>query len=65
MKDSVEPLLMGTIPGMPPEPVAWRNVYGPNRAKIFYTSLGQEEEFALPSFQKLLENAMDWLLERR
>ncbi len=56
------PLLIGSIPGFDPEPVAWTNIYGPNKGKIFYTSLGQEEEFAQESFQKLLSNAMEWLL---
>ena len=31
-------LLMGTIPGQPPEPVAWVNMRG--HARVFYTSLG-------------------------
>lgn len=58
-----KPLLIGSIPGMDPEPVAWTNVYGPNKGKVFYTSLGQEEEFAQEPFQKLLSNAMVWLMD--
>ncbi len=60
--ETTTPLLIGSIPGLEPEPVAWTNVYGANKGKIFYTSLGQEEEFAQAAFQKLLSNAMDWLL---
>lgn len=56
------PLLSASIPGFDPEPVAWTNSYGPNNGKIFYTSLGQEEEFEQASFQQLLANAMEWLL---
>lgn len=57
--DGVKPLLIGKLEGHEPEPVAWTNTFG--KAKVFYTSLGQEEEFASPSFQKLLWNAMEWL----
>ncbi len=60
---TTNPLLTASVPGFEPEPVAWTNSYGPNKGKIFYTSLGQEEEFAQASFQKLLSNAMDWLLK--
>ena len=55
------PILMGKLEGMDAEPVAWTNRYGANRARVFYTCLGQEEEFATPAFQKLMANAMDWL----
>ena len=56
---SATPLVVGALPGRAPEPVAWTNRFG--KSRIFYTSLGQEEEFAQPAFQKLLENAMEWL----
>lgn len=59
LANSATPLLLGTLPGRDPEPVAWTNRSGPSR--IFYTSLGQEEEFAQPAFQRLLRNAMEWL----
>jgi len=55
------PLLMGSIPGKDPEPVAWVNAPKTgNRA--FYTSLGQLDDFREPAFQKLLKNAVDWAL---
>lgn len=61
LAESTQAILMGKLEGMDLEPVAWTNSYGRNEARIFYTCLGQEEEFALPSFQKLMANAMEWL----
>lgn len=58
---SATPILMGKLEGMDAEPVAWTNRYGANEARVFYTCLGQEEEFALPAFQQLMANAMEWL----
>ncbi|HKJ90443.1 MAG TPA: cupin domain-containing protein, partial [Oceanipulchritudo sp.] len=29
--------------------------------RVFYTSLGEPEDFTEPSFQKLLRNAVDWV----
>ncbi len=57
--DRVTPLLVGKLEGHDAEPVAWTSTFG--KAWVFYTSLGQEEEFASPSFQKLIWNAMEWL----
>jgi type 1 glutamine amidotransferase len=53
-------LLAGKIDGEVAEPVAWTNAVGENQAKIFYTSLGQDTDFADVAFQKLLKNAIDW-----
>ena len=52
------PLLMGTIEGKPPEPVAWTHEYGDRKAKVFYTSLGHPEDFAEAGFRRLLLNAI-------
>ena len=57
------PLLMGTIPGHPPEPVAWINHKG--NARIFYTSLGHPGDFDIPGFRALLRNAVLWALDRQ
>ena len=57
-----QPLLMGTIPGQPPEPVAWVRMIGPSR--IFYTSLGHPGDFENPSFRRLLTNGVFWALNR-
>lgn len=59
LADTATPILMGVLEGKEPEPVAWTNRYGTSR--VFYTCLGQEEEFAQAAFQKLLWNAMEWL----
>jgi putative membrane-bound dehydrogenase-like protein len=56
-------LLWGTIPGQPPEPVAWVNT---NRSsRLFYTSLGHPADFQNPSFRRLLKSAVLWALDRQ
>jgi nicotinamidase-related amidase/type 1 glutamine amidotransferase len=57
---SATPLLVGKITKSEPEPVAWTNTYG--KSRIFYTSLGHEEDFKDPSFVRLLSNAVEWCL---
>lgn len=59
LADSTTPLLVGTIPGKPPETIAWTNQteFG---GKAFYTSLGHIDDFAQPEFRKLLANAIRW-----
>lgn len=61
---SATPLLIGTLEGNPPEPVAWTNRYGPKNAKVFHTSLGAREDFDQPGFRQLLANAVNWALEK-
>ncbi len=56
---SAQALLIGTIPGKPPEPVAWINRRA-DGGKSFYTSLGHPEDFEEPAFRKLLANAIRW-----
>jgi len=58
-----KPLLIGTIPGQHPEPVAWTNLAGPKQARVFFTSLGHIEDFENPAFRKLLANGLFWALE--
>jgi len=53
-------LLVGSIPGESPEPVAWTHEYGPKHARIFYTSLGHPDDFQNPEFRRLLLNAIRW-----
>ncbi|MGC4002623.1 MAG: hypothetical protein QM811_05550 [Pirellulales bacterium] len=55
-----DPILQGSIPNAPVEPVAWGTIYGENRARVFYTSLGHKEDFERPDFRKLLVNALVW-----
>ena len=57
-----QPLLIGTITGQPPEPVAWVNPR--DHARVFYTSLGHPGDFDNASFRKLLCNAVLWALDR-
>jgi len=51
-------LLVGSVPDQKPEPVAWVNEA--NKSKVFYTSLGQREDFDNPQFAQLLHNAARW-----
>jgi putative membrane-bound dehydrogenase-like protein len=62
LASSARVLLWGTIPGQPPEPVAWVNMNGSSR--VFYTSLGHPSDFGNPSFRRLLHNAIFWALHR-
>ncbi|APW58923.1 PVC-type heme-binding CxxCH protein [Paludisphaera borealis] len=59
---STHPLLIGTIAGHPAEPVAWTNQSG--KSRVFYTSLGHPDDFAIPAFRRLLRNAVFWALDR-
>jgi type 1 glutamine amidotransferase/nicotinamidase-related amidase len=56
---SVTPLLSGTIPNQPSQPVAWTNLSFAG-GRVFYTSLGHPDDFAEEGFQRLLRNAIDW-----
>jgi hypothetical protein len=60
-KDAV-PLLVTTIPGHPPEAIAWTHTYGANLARIFYTQLGVPRDFQNPYFRRLLVNGVAWAL---
>ncbi|WP_406697382.1 ThuA domain-containing protein [Singulisphaera sp. Ch08] len=57
------PLLNGTIPGQPSEPIAWVNAPATG-GRVFYTSLGHVDDFADPQFNRLLRNAVDWACGR-
>jgi nicotinamidase-related amidase/type 1 glutamine amidotransferase len=61
---SATPLLIGSVPGQPEEPVAWVHAYGPKQARVFYTSLGHPEDFAQSAFCRLLLNGIAWALNR-
>ncbi len=60
------PILIGTAKTdtSPPQPVAWTRAYGPNKARIFYTSLGAPEDMLITDVQRLLVNAVKWTLEK-
>lgn len=60
---SAQALLYATVERKNPEPVAWTNRFGPNDARVFYTSLGLVEEFANPAFRQFLTQAIQWTLQ--
>jgi type 1 glutamine amidotransferase len=60
--DDIHVLLTGTIPGQPPEAIAWTREL--NGGRIFYTSLGAQETFQQPDFRRMLANALFWTAGR-
>ena len=56
---SATPLLVGSIAGEEPEPLAWTHL-APSGSRVFYTSLGHPDDFAQPAFRLLLRNAVRW-----
>ncbi|MCC6125515.1 MAG: ThuA domain-containing protein [Pirellulales bacterium] len=54
-------LLLGSSEGKT-EPVAWTHAYKGGR--VFYTSLGHQDDFAAPQFRTLLVNAIFWSMDR-
>lgn len=57
------PLVYGRVAGFARmEPVAWVNTANPRR--VFYTSLGDVNDFKAPMFQRLLLNGVKWALEK-
>ena len=61
MAATTTPLLRGRVEGKDlVEPVAWLNTAQERR--VFYTSLGNPEDFQLPWFRRLLLNAILWCL---
>ncbi len=58
---SVLPLLQGHVQGQSTlEPLAWVNTAQDRR--VFYTSLGNPDDFQLPAFRRLLLNGVLWCL---
>lgn len=56
---NTRPLLLGAIPGRPPEPIAW-TFQRADGGQTFYTSLGHPDDFQNPAFIRLLVNAIAW-----
>jgi nicotinamidase-related amidase/type 1 glutamine amidotransferase len=54
-----QPLLVGSVPGFPSEPVAWTRVRA-DGGRSFYTSLGHVGDFDQPAFCRLLFNGINW-----
>ncbi len=58
-----KPLLRGAAQDHPPaQPIAWTRLYGPKKARIFYTSLGAPDDMPEPEVRRLLLNAVAWAL---
>ncbi len=62
LEPSTTPLLIGTIPNHPSEPVAWTNEPRLGHSRVFYTSLGHPEDFQNPAFRQLLLNGICWTI---
>lgn len=54
-------LLLGTIPGQPPEPVLWLNTnkYG----KVISNALGHPEDWESESFFNIMKNSIDYFID--
>jgi len=64
LEAGAKPLLLGTIPDKPAEPVAWTRLYGAKQARVFFTSLGHVDDFQNPDFRRLLVNGVAWALDK-
>lgn len=59
---TAKPLMKGRVAGKPlEEPVTWTNTTA-NGGRVFYTSLGGREDFAMPEYRRLLTNGIFWAL---
>jgi type 1 glutamine amidotransferase len=60
----VTPLMTARLAAQPEvvEPIAWVNTK--DHRRVFYTSLGAPEDFALPQFRRLLLNGTFWAMDR-
>lgn len=47
-----------------PQPVAWIRTVGDKQAKVFYTSLGHQDDFENPQFRNMLMNAVQWVVKK-
>ena len=63
LRTGAHAILTGTIPGQPPEPIAW-TFQRRDGGKSFYTTLGAPDDFKHPSFTTLLRNALLWAAKK-
>jgi type 1 glutamine amidotransferase len=56
---SATPLLIGSIPDKPAEPVLWTHTTKAG-GRVVYTSLGHADDFKEETFNRLLSNAIHW-----
>ena len=59
LAEKTTPLLIGSIPDKPAEPVAWTSTTS-GGGRAFYTSLGHVDDFQQPAFRQLLIRALAW-----
>src|SRR5690606_32282072 len=52
-------LLEGTLPGEPPQPLAWTFIRS-DGGRAFYTSLGHVDDFKQSQFEALLSAGIHW-----
>lgn len=64
LEPNTTPLLIGTIPDQPAEPIAWTHRYGAKGARVFFTSFGHPDDFNNKEFRRLLVNGIAWALGR-
>lgn len=65
LASNATPLLLGKAKDIEPaQPLAWTRLYGPKKARVFYTSLGAPEDVTQPSVRRLITNAVRWTLEK-
>lgn len=62
LRKNAQAILIGSIPGRPPEPIAWTHTTSTG-SRVFYTSLGHAKDFEQSAFQTLLRNAIDWAVQ--
>jgi nicotinamidase-related amidase/type 1 glutamine amidotransferase len=56
---STMPLLIGSIPDKPAEPILWTHTTKAG-GRVVYTSLGHPDDFKEAAFHRLLSNAIHW-----
>ena len=64
LSDTVTPLIFGKTAGAVAEPVAWVNEYKPG-SRLFYTSLGSQQNFEDSNHKNMILNAVFWCLGRQ
>ncbi|MBL8889625.1 MAG: ThuA domain-containing protein [Planctomycetaceae bacterium] len=63
LKPGTTPLLLGTIAGQEPQPVAWTYTRA-DGGRSFYTSLGHVGDFEQPVFQEFLTRGIYWVTQQ-
>ncbi|NLH15416.1 MAG: nicotinamidase [Phycisphaerae bacterium] len=58
----ITPLLIGTVEGKKPEPVAW--TYGYKGGRVFYTSLGHWDDWKIDPFRAMMIRAVFWTMNK-